>query len=933
MSGRSQQQSGPSESSGPPGHEACIKAVVTVQDEVKKLAKNHEITQITEELVTAICDYLNDELSFKYGARDMTQKLVELRFQTVVDKMKICSKQHDCVTYLDIVKNVQTQFDERATEFFNRQNEALATRDNRDEEKEQIKFDEWQKWHTYLDAKFAEQRAVITGADATGTDNGAGVGLLRQKPAIIDSRQLSKASVEQLLKEGNLAVKNLLEDAEQKATDIRVLQDQLKRLTEKGTPRTPPRSDTSPATPSSPGRAVVPSSPTSREVNKQLQEAKKGRHEANKLADQADEARKAAVHDREEAEKARDEAKQAQKEAERDAEALRQENADLQEKMRQERKSQESQLQDTDAQMQTLQDAYEGIEEKLGKSLEANAKLYDELCDAKGNLRVVARVRPPLGEAPEEVDDIETRKGELVDQIQYLGIPDPQHQSLLSKQGGEAPPKEYLGQFERVFDASATNADIFDEVKPIIGSTFNGKRACVFAYGQSGSGKTYTLGTAEGPSDTSLEEGGMIPRTMGMLDRWIEDRKNTWKYVVYAQFLEIYSEKVYDLLEQERKAIDVSFAADGSYFADCISVQVTDNVDGLSLLNLNMVDQVLSDAAKKRSVRSTKKNDQSSRSHSVLTLKIEGRHNTKKDKNGNPIKTSGVLNLIDLAGSERFTAGDKASSAEGVKINMSLSTLRKVIGEMADPKSTRTSYRESILTKLLDPCLGKGSKVIMLTMVSPLIRDREETRNTLKFAQVATHAKMQTLRAPNKLSSSPSSSAASSSSATPPSTQIPRTPTANRPTRPSMADNKPPQARSSASHQRPPPPSRIDTSRGSGIPIPSSATSSASPRNLRRTPAAASRFREDAGGHGKQAPPIVQSRISSPPPKPVSFHERIASARGSPGDDDHPPQPKTPTTPGAGHVPKPVGSTLGRSNAVRKPSTASGLHRTPPSKP
>ncbi|KAK8020025.1 kinesin-domain-containing protein [Apiospora arundinis] len=299
-------------------------------------------------------------------------------------------------------------------------------------------------------------------------------------------------------------------------------------------------------------------------------------------------------------------------------------------------------------------------------------------------------------------------KGDLVDEIQWLGIPDPKKQSSLHS--GEVPPPSWHGAFERVFDTSATNADVFDEVKPVISSAFSGRSVCVFAYGQSGSGKTYTLGTAA--ATVSLEEGGVIPRSMDMLADFIEKRKDTWMYSVEAEFLEIYNEDVFDLLPEKRTKAAIKYNSE-YYFADSRHVELTHE----GALDMNMVQSVLQGAADKRKVGATVKNNQSSRSHSLLTLRITGKLRGGT-ADGQEQVTHGVLNLVDLAGSEKYTnTAASSTSKEGININNSLMVLRKVIGSMADPKTKHTGYRESTLTKLLEPCLGQGCRVIMFNLV------------------------------------------------------------------------------------------------------------------------------------------------------------------------------------------------------------------------
>ncbi|KAK8055672.1 P-loop containing nucleoside triphosphate hydrolase protein [Apiospora rasikravindrae] len=858
MSGRPSSGSSSPERGGrqPP----CAQVVQTAQDEVNRLAKINSITTMTAEVLTALCDYLKSGMAEGHGARGISQQELEHLFRAFNDKMAICSKQHDITTHLEICKNMQSQCEGSLLNLIKLQEAAITEQKDREQEKERCKQIEWEKFHKNINAKFAEQMALIKGGAVGGMgtgmdDDGMDVGLLRKKASMVDVMRNEKATMQQVLDESEAAIATLTRETETKTAEIRALQVEMQRLSQgEGNP-----------------------------ANKKLMETQKSLIEANKRADQAERAR------REKADEAED---------------LRQEIADLQGSTRQQLAALQSKVEGAETRESALQEDYREVEKRLGQCNEANAKLYEELCDLKGNLRVMTRVRPALGEPAEDVEDIDMAPGDLVDQLQWVGLPDPNHQSMRSKQNGEAPPTQWHGQFECVFDKGATNADIFDEVKPVLGSAFNGKNATVFAYGQSGSGKTYTLGTAAVAAD--LEEGGLIPRSIDMLRG-------------------IYAEKVYDLLtgrknEVKTGQVKVPGKSTSQFHADCSSETVTS--DGM--LDVDRLQSVLSEAAKHRSTGSTAKNSQSSRSHSVLTLRIYGTHRYERGHDGSPRMTEGVLNLIDLAGSEKFgVSGDKVRQEEGIMINKSLLALRQVIEGMADPKIKVIPFRESMLTRLLEPCLGDGSKVIMLTMLSPLKGDREETRSTLNFAKIATNARMQTIKAANNLGGSSSSSS-----------QAPRTP-ANRGTglpvsssRTGAGASKP-----SATSSRPTPPltttPRTPSQQRSGL---RSAGGSA-----------AARFQEDS--QGKQTLP-PRTSATRPLPTHVSFRERVANAQNSYSSDEEvapAAPPKAPRTPAAssssssssssaaagGGIPRATPK-LSRSNAVRRPSVASSSQKESP---
>lgn len=902
-----------------PAVSAIVSAIKDVEKEVVGLARVSEIGQSTADLVCAFAAYLKEDIALRCMVQGVTQQTVELRLRTFLDKATICSKKQDCNTYLEIVRNDHAKSDARVVQFIKKHDKALEDHIKREQDKEDLKQEEWQKFNAHMEDKFAMLGRLIEG-DATTAE-------LRKKASKADGLQDENATLQQLLDKANAAVEGMHRETEAKTSEIRKLQGELQGLSNGGAVAlsAPPHSSdlrspvSSPASPTGAGLPWSPKSQRERETSQKLRETQRILIDTNRRVDQLEQARRG---------------------AEQEMESLRQENADLEGELRQERESLESKLL---ALKDTQRQADDQLKRKLAKSLEANAKMYEELCEAKGNLRVMTRVRPMLdADAGKEAVSIDTtRKSELLGKVQSVGIPN-YKQGMSAKLRGEEPNTEYYGDFEHVFNKQATNADVFDEVKPVIGSAFNGKKVCVFAYGQSGSGKTHTLGTAA-RADTP-EEGGIIPQSLRMLAHWISSRNGAWSYTVHAQFLEIYDEKVYDLLEGTREEVKVKCdQVPGTrqirHYADCSSREITRD-DGL---DISEIADVLDTAAKNRRVRSTAKNDQSSRSHSVLTLTVLGTHHTERAENGQPRVTEGVVNLIDLAGSEKIDPrADKNSKDEGIQINKSLSVLRKVIEQMGDPKATRTSFRESMLTKLLEPCLGNGSKVIMLAMVSPLKKDYEETRNTLKFAKDAKCAKMQTIRAPDNLTRSPTSSSSSSASSSPQTTRttINRTPRIPVPGGTAARDpGRPPPSRSSTFQHTLPRLNTTAAGRSRSIASPTSgsprAAQSSSLNALGSTnPDTAARSRQDreaapSGRQGKRPPPLVFEKDPSRPPGSLSsFRERIASAQDRHDNDDYPPEPRpqapiTPITPKESRVPRPE-SKVGRRNAVRRPSTASG---------
>ncbi|XP_052757774.1 kinesin-like protein KIF13B isoform X2 [Galleria mellonella] len=270
--------------------------------------------------------------------------------------------------------------------------------------------------------------------------------------------------------------------------------------------------------------------------------------------------------------------------------------------------------------------------------------------------------------------------------------------------------------------------------RDILDNAFDGYNACIFAYGQTGSGKSYTMMGAPGP-----DEGGIIPRLCDALFERIAVQQSppALTYKVEVSYMEIYNERVHDLLDPEttRRSLRVrEHAVLGPY------------VDGLSQLavtSFHDIDNLMTEGNKSRTVAATNMNSESSRSHAVFSVVLT---QTLCDAaTGVTGEKVARLSLVDLAGSERAVktgaVGDRLK--EGSNINKSLTTLGLVISKLADQSSGRTNkdkfvpYRDSVLTWLLKDNLGGNSKTVMVATVSPAADNYEETLSTLRYADRA----------------------------------------------------------------------------------------------------------------------------------------------------------------------------------------------------
>ncbi|XP_068626995.1 kinesin-like protein KIF13A [Battus philenor] len=270
--------------------------------------------------------------------------------------------------------------------------------------------------------------------------------------------------------------------------------------------------------------------------------------------------------------------------------------------------------------------------------------------------------------------------------------------------------------------------------RDILDNAFDGYNACIFAYGQTGSGKSYTMMGAPG-----ADEGGIIPRLCDALFERIARQQSppALTYKVEVSYMEIYNERVHDLLDPEttRRSLRVrEHAVLGPY------------VDGLSQLAVTSyqdIDNLMTEGNKSRTVAATNMNSESSRSHAVFSVVLtQTLCDAATGVSGEKVAR---LSLVDLAGSERAVktgaVGDRLK--EGSNINKSLTTLGLVISKLADQSSGKPNkdkfvpYRDSVLTWLLKDNLGGNSKTVMVATVSPAADNYEETLSTLRYADRA----------------------------------------------------------------------------------------------------------------------------------------------------------------------------------------------------
>ncbi|KAG0238950.1 hypothetical protein BGX31_003141 [Mortierella sp. GBA43] len=281
--------------------------------------------------------------------------------------------------------------------------------------------------------------------------------------------------------------------------------------------------------------------------------------------------------------------------------------------------------------------------------------------------------------------------------------------------------KEYPGgfTFDRVFPWESKQKDVFEySISTIVDDVINGYNGTVFAYGQTGSGKTFTM---MGPSIDDEETKGIIPRIVDRIFSSILAAPSTTEFTVKVSYMEIYMEKIRDLLNPINDNLPIhEEKSRGVYVKGLFEVYVS---------SISEIHEVMRRGGSNRMVAYTNMNAESSRSHSIFVVTI-----SQKNLVDGSVK-SGKLYLVDLAGSEKVgkTGASGQTLEEAKKINKSLSALGMVINALTDGKSTHIPYRDSKLTRILQESLGGNSRTTLIINCSPSSYNDAETVSTLRF--------------------------------------------------------------------------------------------------------------------------------------------------------------------------------------------------------
>ncbi|KAK9284924.1 hypothetical protein L1049_024105 [Liquidambar formosana] len=349
--------------------------------------------------------------------------------------------------------------------------------------------------------------------------------------------------------------------------------------------------------------------------------------------------------------------------------------------------------------VQTLVAQCEDLKVKYSEEQAKRRKLYNQVQEAKGI--VFCRCRPlskeELSAGYATVVDFDAAKdGDL---------------GILT---GASTKKIF--KFDRVYTPKDDQVDVFADASPLVVSVLDGYNVCIFAYGQTGTGKTFTMEGTE-------QRRGVNYRTLEQLFKISRERRENFTYDISVSVLEVYNEQIRDLLATSptSKKLEIKQASEGFH-----------HVPGIveaKVGNIKEVWNVLQAGSSARAVGSNNVNEHSSRSHCMLCIMVRAKNLMTGEC------TKSKLWLVDLAGSERLAKTDVQGERlkEAQNINRSLSALGDVIFALAT-KSSHIPYRNSKLTHLLQDSLGGDSKTLMFVQISPSEHDLGETLSSLNFA-------------------------------------------------------------------------------------------------------------------------------------------------------------------------------------------------------
>ncbi|XVF59911.1 hypothetical protein PTKIN_Ptkin07bG0313700 [Pterospermum kingtungense] len=327
-------------------------------------------------------------------------------------------------------------------------------------------------------------------------------------------------------------------------------------------------------------------------------------------------------------------------------------------------------------------------------------RYFNTIEDMKGKIRVYCRIRP-LNE--KEMVEKERRVLRVLDEF------------TVEHPWKDDKAKQHM--YDRVFDENATQENVFEDTRYLVQSAVDGYNVCIFAYGQTGSGKTFTIYGSE----SNL---GLTTRAIAELFKILRRDSNKFSFSLKAYMVELYQDTLVDLLltkNAKRLKLDIK--------KDSKGMVVVENATVIPISTFEELKCIIQRGSERRHTSETQMNEESSRSHLILSIVIESTNLQTQSV------ARGKLSFVDLAGSERVKKSGSVGGQlkEAQSINKSLSALGDVISALSSG-GQHIPYRNHKLTMLMSDSLGGNAKTLMFVNVSPAESNLDETYNSLTYA-------------------------------------------------------------------------------------------------------------------------------------------------------------------------------------------------------
>ncbi|XP_020265436.1 kinesin-like protein KIN-14I [Asparagus officinalis] len=327
-------------------------------------------------------------------------------------------------------------------------------------------------------------------------------------------------------------------------------------------------------------------------------------------------------------------------------------------------------------------------------------RYYNMVEDMKGKIRVYCRLRP-LNEK-----EIVEREKNVVSSVDEFTVGHPWKDDKLKQH-----------TYDRVFEQTASQDEVFEDTKYLIQSAIDGYNVCIFAYGQTGSGKTFTIyGSENNP--------GLTPKATAELFKVMKRDNSKYSFALKAYMVELYQDNLVDLLlPKNAKRLKLEIKKDSK---GMVSIE---NVTTVQISSYEELRAIIMRGSEQRHIAGTHMNEESSRSHLIFSIIIESTNLQTQSL------AKGKLSFVDLAGSERIKKSGSSGNQlkEAQSINKSLSALVDVISALSSD-GQHIPYRNHKLTMLMSDSLGGNAKTLMFVNLSPAESNLDETYNSLMYA-------------------------------------------------------------------------------------------------------------------------------------------------------------------------------------------------------